>query len=745
MLLIFGYASWKQENRDIQRNLSIQTGFAAKSSQAVFDNIGTGMELLGLLLKKKDVLHHPEAARATLLQFQSAHPEIAAMALINPNGAMLLDTAVAPGAPLPDLRRHPDYFHALLFDMNTTYSYNIGPNQYGMGLARWHFPFRHVVRDAHDNPLFVIQGDIPIESAGWLWSDLPLLPGSQVGLIRNDGGIQLIWPITDPDALFRNPRTGALARTINANVGKIAGNFEDKDGASNSAWVGAYTRLPNADMAAYVAVPKGLLLSRWWANNYPILLSFLVYLGVIVIIAYRLACRERQHTRELLAESRKDLLTGLPNRIAADELIAMEIARLRRTQKQLALFYLGLDKFKDVNDSLGHANGDLLLQQVALRVKPILRDGDILARLGGDEFLVLIPDCGAEVSEIVAQRLVDVFHAPYPLEAREVKASASIGICLFPGHGTDSGSLLSNANTAMHHAKHQGGGCFTFYSADMGEKIHQRLQLQRDFQRALECQEFVLHYQPLVDLPTCRIVGAEALVRWLDPVRGLRNPAEFIPFAEESGLIIALGEWVIKTSCLQAKAWLAQGFDMHVAINLSTRQFQDPALVPKIERILSETGLAPAQIELEITESAAMLNPEASIQVLGKLKAIGIQIAIDDFGTGYSSLSYLKRIPADIIKIDRSFVQGITDDADDSAIVRTVLALAEALEKRCVAEGIETGEHFEMLRELGCHYGQGYWMSKPVSPAAFEKLLQENPCYALQPIRSAANIRRNTV
>jgi diguanylate cyclase (GGDEF)-like protein len=713
-------------------NLRIQAGFAAKSSQAVFDNIGTGMELLGLLLEKKDVLRHPEAARAVLLQFQSAHPEIAAMALINPHGLMLLNTAMAPGAPLPDLRRQPDYFHALIFDMNTTYSYNIGPNQYGMGLERWHFPFRHVVRDDHDNPLFVIQGDIPIESAGLLWSDLPLLADSRVGLMRNDGGIQLIWPLTHPDALFRNLHTGALVQAINTNVGKITGDFEGKDDINAGVWVGAYTHLPNANMAAYVAVPKGLLLSRWWAHNYPVLLSFLVYLGVIVIIAYRLACRERQHTHELLAESRKDLLTDLPNRIAADELIAMEIARLRRTKKHLALFYFGLDKFKDVNDSLGHANGDLLLQQVALRVKQILRDGDILARLGGDEFLVLIPDCSAEISDIVAQRLIDVFHAPYPLEAREVKVSASIGICLSSDHGVDNSALLQNAGTAMHHAKHQGGGCFTFYSADMGEKIHQRLQLLRDLQRALEREEFILHYQPLVDLPTGRIVGAEALVRWIDPVRGLRSPIEFIPCAEESGFIIPLGDWVLKTSCLQAKAWVAQGFDMRIAINLSTRQFQDPTLVPKIESILSETGLAPTRLELEITESAAMLDPEASIQVLGKLKSLGLQIAIDDFGTGYSSLSYLKRIPADIIKIDRSFVQGVHNDSDDSAIVRTVLALATALEKRCVAEGIETSEHFATLRDLGCHYGQGYWMSKPLPAAELEKLLIENPCYAAQ-------------
>ncbi len=732
MLLTFGYTSWNQENQDLLENLSIQSGFAAKSSQAVFDNIGTSMELLGLMLEKKGVLRNPEIARPALLQFQSAHPEIASMTLIDPKGVMLINTMEAPGAPLTELQQYPDYFRDFKFDMNTTYSYNIGPNQYGMGLARWHFPFRHVVRDRLDNPLFVIQGNIFIESAALLWSNLPLLPGSRVGLMRDDGRIQLVWPITDPAALFRNPHKGVIAQAIRADVAKVVGNFEGKSDIPAGVWVGTYTRLPNANMAAYVAVPKYLILSRWWAHNYPVLLSFFGYLAMIFIIAYRLSARERQHTRELLAESRKDPLTGLPNRIAADELIAIEVVQLHRSEKQLALFYLGLDKFKDVNDSLGHTNGDGLLQQVSQRVKPILRDGDILARLSGDEFLVLIPDCSTEVSKIVAQRLLNVFHEPYLLETRSVKVTASIGIYLSCDHTLDSNALLRNTSTAMHHAKHQGGNCYSFYSTDMGEKIHQRLQLQRDLQRALEDQEFILHYQPLVDLSTGRIIGAEALVRWMDPIRGLRSPAEFIPFAEESGLIIPLGEWVIKTSCLQAKAWMAQGFDIRIAINLSTRQFQDPALLPKIERILAETELAATRIELEVTESAAMLNPEASILILGKIKSLGIHIAIDDFGTGYSSLSYLKRIPADTIKIDRSFVQGITHNADDLAIVHTILALAEALEKHCVAEGIETNQQFEILRNLECRYGQGYWMSKPLAPDAFEQLLQENPCYAVQ-------------
>jgi EAL domain-containing protein (putative c-di-GMP-specific phosphodiesterase class I) len=281
----------------------------------------------------------------------------------------------------------------------------------------------------------------------------------------------------------------------------------------------------------------------------------------------------------------------------------------------------------------------------------------------------------------------------------------------------------------MYEAKHQGRGRYAFYAEHLGKKIRQRLQLHQDLQHALERQEFVLHYQPLVDISQHRIIGAEALIRWQDPLRGLRGPGEFIPYAEESGLILPIGEWVLRTACQQAKRWAEQGLAVHMAVNLSTRQFQDPALVPKVQDVLAEMELDSGRLSLEITESAAMLNPEASLSILGDLKALGVAIAIDDFGTGYSSLSYLKRIPADIIKIDQSFVKGLNIDPDDTAIVRTVLALANMMEKRCLAEGIETRGQFDTLREMDCHYGQGYLFSRPLPADAFEQLLRSGKIY----------------
>ncbi|GAO34713.1 hypothetical protein SCT_0093 [Sulfuricella sp. T08] len=732
MLAVFGLNSWEEENQDMRRNLAIQAGFAEKNSQAVFDNIGTSMEMLGMLLVNMDAADHLELARSTLKEFESNHPEIAAVTLVSPNGVTLLSTHTAPGEALPDFRLDAAYLHAFLFDLNNTYSYNIGRNQFGMGLSQWHFPFRHTVQNSRGDPLFVIQAAISVETAGFLWSDLPLFPGSRVGLIRNDGYIQLLWPSHDPEYVLNKPQTGALVQTLRANPGMITGAYEGNASSDNTVRLGAFSHLPNANMSAFVSVPKKLIMIRWWEHNYPTLLSFLVYLGVISSIAIKLSVMERQHTHDLLAQSRKDPLTGLPNRIAIDEILAREIARNRRGQEHSAILYLDLDKFKDINDNLGHSSGDRLLERVALRIRTILREEDVLARLGGDEFLILLPNSNADKSSLVAKRLIEVFGAPFSVSGQDILISTSIGICIFPDNGDDCSSLLQNADAAMYEAKRQGRNRFVFYRGELGEHIRQRLQLQHDFLRALKLQEFYLHYQPLVDLTSGKIVGAEALVRWMDPQRGLRNPAEFIPFAEESGVILPLGEWVLKTACREAKSWANQGYDIHVAVNLSARQFQDPDLFSKISNALSEAELPPAKLELEITESASMQDPEASILVMDKLKSIGIRIAIDDFGTGYSSLAYLKRIPADIIKIDRSFVNGIHNDQDDLAIVRAILALGSSLDKRCLAEGIETAENFEILNNLGCHFGQGYWMCKPIPAVEFSNLLKEDKRYLHQ-------------
>ena len=724
LLTILGVKSWQEENRDMQTNLAIQAGMAARSSQAVFDKIGASMELLGSILKERAALNNPEAARSLLLEFQATHPGTEAVALISPEGKMLVNTAMQPGAPLLDFREDASYFRSFLFDLNNTYSYTIGLNQYGKGLDKWHFPFRHVVADGKDNPLFVIQGAIPVDRGALLWSDLPLLPGSRVGLMRYDGRMQLVWPpAADPGQTFGKPQMGELARILRDSPGIVAGTYKGRSSIDDRTRIGAYARLPEATMVAFASVPESVIVARWWQHNYVALISFVVYLAVIGAITFILGAREKRHTLELVAQSRHDALTGLPNRLAITESVSFEIARARRNGQRALLFYLDLDRFKDINDSLGHIGGDKLLVEVTSRLRTILRREDTLARLGGDEFLVLVTDGNIQDASIVAERITGIFSAPFEILGMQVNVSASIGICVVPDDGWDVDTLLQHADAAMYEAKHHGRNRYAFYQDSLGQKILQRLKLREDFKRAMNGEEFILHYQPLVDMPSGKIVGAEALVRWDDPKQGLRSPGEFIPCAEESGLILPLGEWVLRQACRQCKAWEEAGHDLYVAVNLSTRQFQDPELVTKIRDALAEARLSPTKLELEITESAAMQNAEASIEVMNKLKSLGIRLAIDDFGTGYSSLSYLKRIPADIIKIDRSFVSEIHNNPDDFAIVRTVLALGASLEKRCLAEGIETAEHFEVLRDLGCHYAQGFWMSKPLASEKFEALL----------------------
>lgn len=727
LLISFVYKSWREETRAMQDSLAIQAGLAAKSSQAVFDKLGASLELLGWILKEHRVLDHPETIRPILNEFQVNHPGAEAVSIVTINGATLINTAIEKGAALPDFRSDPEYFRQFLFDLNNTYSYNIGLNQYGHGLNKWHFPVRHVVLNKQGDPLFVVQAAVSVDITAMLWANLPLYPDSRVGLLRYDGWLQLLWPIAEHAEELGQPHSGILSRTLKAHPGVVAESFHGISGLDQVQRVGAYARLPDENMVAFVSVPESLIFLRWWQHNYAGLLSLVLYLILIGLVTLRLRGREKLHTQQLIDQSRRDALTGLPNRLAIGELINLEVSRSRRNVAQAAVLYLDLDRFKDVNDSLGHVGGDLLLMEVANRLRAILRREDHLARLGGDEFLILLPDRNLDGAAQVAERVLQVFQKPFDILNGELRISSSIGVCILPQDGDDIDTLLQNADAAMYEAKRHGRNHYALYQQALGDRIRERLNLQNNFKRALELEQFVLHYQPLVDMPSGKIVGAEALVRWNDPKHGLRGPADFIACAEESGLILPLGEWVLRAACRQCKTWEKAGYPLRIAVNLSTRQFQDPQLLHKIRQVLEETELAATKLELEITESAAMQDPEASIAVMNKLKALGIRFSIDDFGTGYSSLGYLKRLPADIIKIDRSFVREIHNRPDDFAIVRTILALGDTLEKHCLAEGIESSAQFDVLCELGCDYGQGYWISRPVPAPEFAQLLaQEN-------------------
>ena len=422
-----------------------------------------------------------------------------------------------------------------------------------------------------------------------------------------------------------------------------------------------------------------------------------------------------------------DALTGLPNRPLFMDRLIMSVAQASRSNQKLAVFFLDLDRFKDINDSLGHSTGDGLLKAVAERIHRCIREGDTVARLGGDEFTLLIPRIDhVEDAAKIAQKIIETLKIPFSILDHELFVTTSVGISVYPDDGTDPETLVRNADTAMYRAKDQGRDNYQLYTPAMNARALERLALENMLRKALSHRELVLYYQPVADMKTKNVVGVEALIRWRHPERGLISPAHFIPVAETSGLIIPIGEWVLRTACKQIKLWHKRiDPELTVAVNLSARQFQQPNFTEQIAEVLEETGLAPRYLELEITESSAMQNAENTIYTLRELKALGVRIAMDDFGTGYSSLSYLKRFPIDTLKLDQSFVRDITTDPSDAAIATAVIAMAHSLDLRVIGEGVETEEQFAFLLKQKCDYIQGYLFSPPQAVESLEAYLLE--------------------
>lgn len=416
-----------------------------------------------------------------------------------------------------------------------------------------------------------------------------------------------------------------------------------------------------------------------------------------------------------------DVLTGLPNRLLFRDRISVALAHARRTQRMTAVMFLDLDQFKLVNDTLGHTVGDSLLQAIAERLVRCVRAEDTVARMGGDEFTILLSDVAdGHAVRTVAMKVLEAVAAPVVVDGHELFVTTSIGVALFPDHGVDAEALLKRADRAMYKSKDAGRNNFQFASRGTTDVLGGRLSLERAMHYASEREEFVLHYQPVIEIATNRVVGAEALIRWQHPMRGLIGPDEFIPVAEESGLIVRMGEWVLRTACADMRRWRENGPErMGIAVNLSARQFQQRDLAAVIERVLQETGFPAEALNIEITESTAMQNADLTLSILKKLKEMGARISIDDFGTGYSSLSYLKRFPIDTVKIDQDFVRDLTSDGNDAAIVSAIISMARALKLQVVAEGVESEEQLAFLRKHECELVQGFLYSPPLAAKEF--------------------------
>jgi diguanylate cyclase (GGDEF)-like protein len=436
----------------------------------------------------------------------------------------------------------------------------------------------------------------------------------------------------------------------------------------------------------------------------------LVFLALIYYLVYREITVRRQTEEKLKIVATHDPLTALPNRTLLHERLSHALARAQRHGRPLAVLLVDLDRFKHVNDTLGHEAGDTLLQVAARRIDNCLRETDTMARQGGDEFVVLMDELSDREPILrVSQRILDAMVEPFVIEGQEIHVSASVGISVYPDDGR---TLLRNADIALYRAKGKGKNNYQFYSAQIDNYSRERLALETGLRRALERDELRLHYQPKVDLATGHICGMEALLRWQHPQMGPVAPDRFIPIAEESGLILPIGTWVLKTACMQNRAWQLQGMQRFpVAVNLSPRQFAEESLLDDIKSALADSGLEASDLELEITESMVMNDPEQAVNTLRRLKDLGIRVAIDDFGTGYSSLAYLKRFPIDSVKVDRSFVEDIPQDVDSMAIAQAIIAMAHGLRLKVVAEGVESEAQVSFLRGEGCDEIQGHYFS----------------------------------
>jgi diguanylate cyclase (GGDEF)-like protein len=444
------------------------------------------------------------------------------------------------------------------------------------------------------------------------------------------------------------------------------------------------------------------------------------------VVVFRDTSESEAMARQIVHAAEHDCLTDLPNARLLKRRIREAIKAARRHRRRVAVLFLDLDGFKYINDSLGHAIGDKLLQSVSKRLVACIRSCDTVSRQGGDEFVVLLSDVQhPEDPAGLARRLLRAVGEAHCAEKHSLHVTTSIGISMFPDDGRDAETLIKNADTAMYQVKEDGRQGYQFFQPAMNARAVERQSIAESLRNALERHEFALHYQPKVNLSTGKIAGAEALIRWAHPSRGLLSPAQFIPIAEECGLIAAIGKWVLGSACMQARTWADAGFEaVTVAVNVSAMEFRGKKFIQDVLETIHETHLAPSSLELELTESVLMKHPESAAAILRTLRQTGVQVAVDDFGTGYSSLSYLRSLPIDTLKIDRSFVRHVASGGDEAAIVTAVLSMAKTLKLNVVAEGVETREELEFFRAHDCEQAQGYYFSRPLPQEQFFDLLR---------------------
>jgi diguanylate cyclase (GGDEF)-like protein len=523
-------------------------------------------------------------------------------------------------------------------------------------------------------------------------------------------------PLELAESLFWTPFVYILCFFVSSGYGsRLAGGFTLASLALSLVYI---ARQVSGDNIPYTTI--GLLIQFNLSNLTQFLLSF-----AFVNLKDRYS-QTKDKVSELKKVAHTDSLTGLPNRLVLQKALEKALLNARDKEQKVAVFFIDIDRFKLINDTLGHQTGDLLLELVSKRLKHTVNTGDFVARISGDEFVIISRKIDRpQAVSMLAAKILSAFSKPFELAGQSLNVTISVGSSLFPDDATDAETLLRNADSAMYKVKKHGKNGVMAYEK-VEDNLEHRWQLEKDLRVALEQRQLSLHYQPMYDLKSGKLVKFETLLRWKHPEKGFISPAEFIPLAEENGMIVTLGAWVLEEACRQAKAWVDLGLPYKVSVNVSLLQFSHPNFVLAVLNAVKETGLLPTYLELEITESVLMSQPTEVNKILIKLKDEGIQLAMDDFGTGYSSLAYLRDLPIDTVKIDKSFVQKL--DAQNTepfsrALVETIVGLAKHLDLEVVAEGVETAEQVEMLKQLGCNIGQGYYFSKPIPPNDLERFI----------------------
>jgi diguanylate cyclase (GGDEF)-like protein len=733
-VMVFSWVSWQSEKQDESNVLSLLAELGGQSINSYFTHFESNLSVLSQDMLDENETLDLKRARSLLKRFKEANSDIVNIHITDLSGQFLASAIWTPGMTFPSLDQESTFIlgrEALLKGQ----TFNIGRPYFGQTIKEWVIPLRYGVRDKSGELVYILNAALPLSKQQRFWQNLYLPGNTEIGLLRDDSFLLSIYPLpktADINETYEKIRTGALAVLLRQQNFPLHGIAEGYNTVAHANYNFYFYRLPNYQVTFFVTAPISKLHAKWWKHNQPFYLLTLIFslsgFGIYCWAAKRQAKSEIEREQQealIWKQANYDTLTELPNRSLFHDRLEQETMKAHRTGLSLGLLFIDLDRFKVVNDTLGHGKGDVLLVEAARRISGCVRETKTVARLGGDEFTIILTEFKERMHlERIAQDIIQALAKPFDLGDGDVSyISASIGITLYPDDASDLDELIKHADQAMYAAKAEGRNRFSYFTSSMQIEAQEKLVLTNDLRQALAQNELEVYYQPIIDMATGRITKAEALLRWKHPTRSMVSPVIFIPLAEESGLILEIGEWVFQEVITRIEHWLIKfGRIIQVSVNVSPIQFEKTVRHMWMER-LANSRLPAGSITVEITEGLLIKDVPYVKQRLIEFWDRGIEVSIDDFGTGFSALSYLKQFDIDYLKIDRSFVSNLIDNECDKALTEAIIMMAHKLGIKTIAEGVETEAQRNLLVAFGCDYVQGYFYSRPVPTEEFERLL----------------------